>query len=212
MSDPQPLLPTQPNPASGRDPSRGLDRALLDAIGPLANMLVEQIAARVVEQLPSSPPPVGVSPWMNASEAADYLRCKPKRIYDLVSQSRLRGHKDGSRLLIHVEDADGYLRGADPSLTPPRHLALAAGSQHDGRMRSPWRAISDRTSLCTQGVGSASPPWGSVPMRRASQLVSPLRLPRESRLIRPQRIAISLMLVPCRLRRRARCAGERRAE
>ena len=42
-------------------------------------------------------------------------------------------------------------------------------------------------------------------MRRASQLVSPLRLPPLSRFMRPQRIAISLMLSS--LHASARCDG-----
>jgi excisionase family DNA binding protein len=73
--------------------------------------LVEQVAGRVAEllaaRLPAAPAPT--SPWLNVDEAADYLRCTRKRMYDLVSQSRVTVHRDGSRLLFRREDLDEYL-------------------------------------------------------------------------------------------------------
>ncbi len=62
-----------------------------------------------------------------------------------------------------------------------------------GLIARPWRAMRASTSLWIHGVGALAPPSGSSPTRLASQLVSPPRCPR-SRLTRPQRIAISLML------------------
>ncbi|MCB0828870.1 MAG: helix-turn-helix domain-containing protein [Solirubrobacterales bacterium] len=67
--------------------------------------LVEAIAARVVE-LTGNPK---ASPLMTVSEAADYLRCQPKRIYDLTSQRRIDFVKDGSRTLVRREALDRYL-------------------------------------------------------------------------------------------------------
>jgi excisionase family DNA binding protein len=55
---------------------------------------------------PSAPVP---SLWLTVGEAAEYLRCKPKRIYDLVSQKRLPGHKDGSRLLLRRDELFAYM-------------------------------------------------------------------------------------------------------
>lgn len=49
---------------------------------------------------------------MTVAEAAEYLRCKPKRIYDLCSQGRLPFEKDGSRTLIRRRSIDAYLREA----------------------------------------------------------------------------------------------------
>ena len=67
--------------------------------------LVEAIAARVAERLATGQP----SPLMTVTEAADYLRCKPKRIHDLVSQRRIDFEKDGSRTLVRQEALDQYL-------------------------------------------------------------------------------------------------------
>lgn len=69
------------------------------------NELVETIATRVAERLATGQP----SPLMTVPEAADYLRCEPKRIYDLTSQRRLDFVKDGSRTLIRREALDRYL-------------------------------------------------------------------------------------------------------
>ena len=81
----------------------------------------------------------------------------------------------------------------------PRGEASAhSSSTSRGLTPRPRRAISASTSLWIHGVGASCPPSGSMPSRRASQLVSPLELPARSYLIRPQRIAISLMLRPCR--------------
>lgn len=49
---------------------------------------------------------------MTVVEAAEYLRCRPKRIYDLCSQGRLPFEKDGSRTLIRRRSIDSYLREA----------------------------------------------------------------------------------------------------
>ena len=67
--------------------------------------IVEAIAVRVAERLRTGQP----SPLMTVSEAAEYLRCQPKRIYDLTSQHRIEFVKDGSRTLIRREALDRHL-------------------------------------------------------------------------------------------------------
>lgn len=67
--------------------------------------LLEAIADRVAQRIDSSP----VSPLLTVEEAAQYLRCRPKRIYDLTSQRRLKFLKDGSRTLIRRDALDEYL-------------------------------------------------------------------------------------------------------
>ena len=44
------------------------------------------------------------SPYMTVAEAADFLRCKPQRIYDLRSARKLKAYSDGSRALISREE------------------------------------------------------------------------------------------------------------
>ena len=48
-------------------------------------------------------------PVETVAEAAEYLRCKPQRIYDLRSSGRLPRHGDGSRVLIRRADLDAHL-------------------------------------------------------------------------------------------------------
>jgi excisionase family DNA binding protein len=52
-------------------------------------------------------------PWLNVSSAATYLDCPKKRIYDLVSQRRLRVSRDGSRLLFRRQWLDDVLSHDD---------------------------------------------------------------------------------------------------
>src|SRR5438105_638797 len=67
--------------------------------------LVEDIAQRVVEILDGRES----SPWLNTEQAAEYIAAPTSRIYDLVSMGRLDPARDGTRLLFHRRDLDGYL-------------------------------------------------------------------------------------------------------
>lgn len=83
------------------------------ALGIDLEPLLEQIAQRVAELVAERQAPDVSSPWLNADEAADYLRCSRKRIHDLVSQHRIPAHRDGTRLLFRRDELDEYLlRGA----------------------------------------------------------------------------------------------------
>lgn len=75
---------------------------------------IERVAVRVAELLADRlPGPAPASPWLNVQEAAEYLRCTPKRIYDLTGQSRLPVHRDGSRLLFRRDELDEYVCATD---------------------------------------------------------------------------------------------------
>jgi len=71
--------------------------------------IAERAAAIVVERLPSPEPG---SPYMTIPEAADYLRAKPQRVYDLLSSGRLTRHKDGSRVLIERAQLAAHVASA----------------------------------------------------------------------------------------------------
>lgn len=68
---------------------------------------VEAAAQRAAEILVDRVEPP--NPYLAVAEAADYLRCKPKRVYDLCSQRRIPFVKDGSRTLLRRVDLDAYL-------------------------------------------------------------------------------------------------------
>ncbi len=76
--------------------------------------LVEAVAQRVadllVERLPAQR---GPEPWLDVDAAADYLACRPHRVYDLVAEGRLRCAKDGRRSLFRREWLDDYLLGEE---------------------------------------------------------------------------------------------------
>jgi excisionase family DNA binding protein len=67
------------------------------------------IAAAIADREPTPPP----SPYMTIPEAAAYLRCSRQRVDDLLSQRRLRRHKDGARTLVSRQEVECYV-GASP--------------------------------------------------------------------------------------------------
>lgn len=81
---------------------------------------IAAIAAHIVVARLDITGETGIPTLMTVTEAADYLRCKPQRIYDLVSSRRIPRFKDGSRTLIARADIDAYLQ-QEPGL---RHVAL----------------------------------------------------------------------------------------
>lgn len=70
--------------------------------------LVEVIAERAAQIVAERQASVG-EPLLTVEQAATYLACKPKRVYDLCSQRRVRFSKDGSRTLLRRSDLDAYL-------------------------------------------------------------------------------------------------------
>jgi excisionase family DNA binding protein len=81
---------------------------------------IDRVAERVAEILRSEFAPASepLADYLNVDEAANYLRAKPHRVYDLVSSGRLSRFKDGSRLLVKRTELDQYLAGALPSRCP----------------------------------------------------------------------------------------------
>jgi excisionase family DNA binding protein len=76
---------------------------------PLPDSLFEAIAARAAELVAADLTAGETHPYMTVDQAAEYLACKPKRIYDLCSQRRVPFRKDGNRTLLRREDLDAYL-------------------------------------------------------------------------------------------------------
>jgi excisionase family DNA binding protein len=46
---------------------------------------------------------------LTVHEAAERIRAKPQRIYDLLSDGRLTRHKDGSRVLVSRRELDAHV-------------------------------------------------------------------------------------------------------
>lgn len=103
--------------------------------------LLEALACRVAELLvPLISAPAG-SPWLTVTEAAEHMRCKPKRIYDLISQHRLPAHRDGGRVLLRRDELDAYLLGDADTL-----LAPGADRQPGRAFSGAQRTVSSRAS------------------------------------------------------------------
>lgn len=69
--------------------------------------IVAEVTRRVVEQMRGAAQDEGA--LLTTAEAAAYLRASEQRIYDLVTQRRLRPEKDGRRNLFRRADLDAYL-------------------------------------------------------------------------------------------------------
>ena len=76
----------------------------------LPDELVDAVAERVAALLDERSAGVD-DPWFTVPEAAEYMRCKPQRIYDLISQGHLHADRDGRRRLIRRSELDRYLTG-----------------------------------------------------------------------------------------------------
>jgi excisionase family DNA binding protein len=78
---------------------------------PIPDELIEALAERIADKLrgslPSQPNPQ--TPWLTADETAHYIGAARQRIYDLVSDDRIPVHREGSRLLFHRGELDGWI-------------------------------------------------------------------------------------------------------
>lgn len=77
---------------------------------PMTDELLDALADRLAERVAQAPT---VPDWLTVNEAAEYLRCRPKRVYDLCCQRRIPFAKDGSRTLIRRAGLDAYLAASE---------------------------------------------------------------------------------------------------
>ena len=66
---------------------------------------IEAIAARVINLTTGAR-----SPWLDAEEAADYLRCVLSRVRKLTMTGDLPHEHDGRRVLYHRDRLDEFIR------------------------------------------------------------------------------------------------------
>jgi excisionase family DNA binding protein len=72
----------------------------------LADLLAERVAERIVAQR---------SPWLDAHEAADYLRCSLSRVRKLTMLAEVPSHRDGGRVLYRRDELDQYVAAGGAS-------------------------------------------------------------------------------------------------
>lgn len=113
-----------------------LSAAVAELVGEvrLSDEELERVARRAAELVREElavPAPVPASPFLTVAEAAEYVRAKPQRIYDLLSQGRLSRVKDGSRTLVSRVELDAHLAGeavGRVALASPSRLRSLNGS------------------------------------------------------------------------------------
>jgi len=76
----------------------------------LPDGFVEAVAQRVAELLRVEQRP---SEFLTVAEAAELLRARPQRVYDLLSSRRLTRFKDGSRVLVSRAEIVAHLLPPD---------------------------------------------------------------------------------------------------
>jgi excisionase family DNA binding protein len=84
--------------------------------------LVERAARRAAELVLERLDRSGAghaSPYLSVEEAAELLRAKPQRIYDMRSAGRLTRFGDGSRALISRAEIEAHLAGGTNGRVAP---------------------------------------------------------------------------------------------
>lgn len=75
--------------------------------------LADAVAERIVVDQPAA-----AEPWLTVDQLSEHLACKPRRVYDLVSQRRIPFVKDGSRVLFRASEVDATFERSFPVQTP----------------------------------------------------------------------------------------------
>lgn len=116
--------------------SNDIKRSPDELMNQLVNAIASVIVVRVREQVAAEPRPsrslIAPSPkagYMTVPEAAEYLRCKPQRIYNLLYERQIDRYRDGGRVLIRRDELESWITGASQA-------SAGARSAGAGRRRS----------------------------------------------------------------------------
>jgi len=101
----------------------------------LVNAIASVIAAKVHEQTaPVQPAPMNMpapSPsaiYLTVNEAAELLRCKPQRIYNLLYERQIDRYRDGGRILIRRDEIESWVTGAQQATAGARRTRTGTRS------------------------------------------------------------------------------------
>ena len=72
----------------------------------LATLVAERLAERMEARR---------SPWLSATEAADYLRCSLSRLRKLTMLGEVPSHRDGGRALYRRDELDAFIAAGGAS-------------------------------------------------------------------------------------------------
>jgi excisionase family DNA binding protein len=79
-----------------------------DDLAPLLDRLAPMVASRIPSARPIT---TSRSRYLDSEEAAALLRCRRRRIYELVGDGRLTRHGDGRRLLVLRDEVERLAAG-----------------------------------------------------------------------------------------------------
>jgi excisionase family DNA binding protein len=123
----------------------------------LPDEVVDAIARRaaelVLERLDAAAP---AGEWLTIEEAAELLRCKPQRIYDLRSDGRLGRHSEGGRALV-ARASSRLVVDEDAAVGRPERLvgsAVGADRPHPDRRSTP-ASTAAASGSCSRTATSA---------------------------------------------------------
>jgi len=108
------------------------------------------------------------SPYLTVAEAAQYLRSKKQRVYDLLSAGRLTRFKDGSRVLVERAEIDAYLAGKGRRPVAPALPRKAKKPLHHRLCGMRWQLGIRWSPLPTAARGPSIGGDKSMPRRRAN--------------------------------------------
>ena len=122
----------------------------------LIEELAQRISDKLREQIPSQP--TTTSPWLTASEAATYIGCGKRRIYDLAGANRIPLHREGSRLLFRRDELDGWIvsGAATFEVLEGANLPRAATALPPLAENPETRALSEAEITRKEGVSNAA--------------------------------------------------------
>jgi excisionase family DNA binding protein len=93
----------------------------------LTDEQLDAIAQRAAALILARAQPSPAGPYLSVDEAAELLRAKPQRVYDLLSSGRLTRRKDGSRVLVERAEIERMLAGESYGRVAHRLPTVAQG-------------------------------------------------------------------------------------
>ncbi len=91
----------------------------------IASTIAAAVTAQVKQQLTAEATSTR-SPYMSVPEASNYMRCKPQRVYDLLTAGHLDRYKDGVRVLIRRDQIEIYLNALEHTRAGARQAMRGA--------------------------------------------------------------------------------------
>jgi excisionase family DNA binding protein len=81
-----------------------------EALDEIARRAAEIVLAELERRDAERAADQGSSPWLSIPEAAERLRCKPQRIYEMRTDGRLTRYKEGGRAVVSRVEVESLVK------------------------------------------------------------------------------------------------------